>query len=231
MRDRQGPGGTSSDFTLACLEPCCTLRQVGPQSPYLCGLSRVPDLAGRGLALGPFRPIIHLQSDSLPLVLPRHKFWVAGRALQQPQGSGVQYGPHIKRVLATGPSGWMHKYLPTVGPKASSLAGLSSPLGPAQDLCLPPPHQERVPAKVLLLCLLPVGPLSSAVKWGTWCPPCPLNSLWRPWAPGPSATGLSVASTVYSEAGQGCTVGPSYVSAQLCTLLVRDVGGQRVDDV
>ena len=88
--------------------------------------------------MGPFRPIIHLQSDSLPLVLPRHKFWVAGRALQQPQGSGVQYGPHIKRVLATGPSGWMHKYLPTVGPKASSLAGLSSPLGPAQDLCLPP---------------------------------------------------------------------------------------------
>lgn len=142
MRDRQGPGGTSSDFTLACLEPCCTLRQVGPQSPYLCGLSRVPDLAGRGLALGPFRPIIHLQSDSLPLVLPRHKFWVAGRALQQPQGSGVQYGPHIKRVLATGPSGWMHKYLPTVGPKASSLAGLSSPLGPAQDLCLPPPPRE-----------------------------------------------------------------------------------------
>lgn len=92
--------------------------------------------------MGPFRPIIHLQSDSLPLVLPRHKFWVAGRALQQPQGSGVQYGPHIKRVLATGPSGWMHKYLPTVGPKASSLAGLSSPLGPAQDLCLPPPTKR-----------------------------------------------------------------------------------------
>lgn len=138
---------------------------------------------GGELTSGPFTPkFIFSQTPICPSVFPMHKFQVAGGPLGSLPGGGHKAGSLLGSSLP-------HQALARIRPAGSSLLIPGSP----------PPPQRGCHSGGLLPSLLPVGPVSSAVRWDicSSLSHVPLSSLWGPWAP----TGLSVARSLRGGVG------------------------------